>query len=217
MNLEQKGNSTTEDGSPRSENKISPEKVAIIGELVSIGINTGNQLSFLPDSVLSSKPVLIENIKVKKEALEDLKEDEILNVKENIEFFKKFIANPIFTDDFDLRHDLRRAWETSYIDKGEINPKAKVYYNSNRLNTTQWGSVVGDIEDLCKVIHDKNIKSKLEILKDKIPNEFIDTYDSEDGKIRIYYSLHENDKVKVIKELSKIAEDVVILLEEKIE
>jgi len=208
-------NNSFEEERTNNKNEIK-ERIKIIEELVYYSVEHENPISFKSFG-LDSESELIKNTKIKKEVLEGLNEDKKNKVKYSLEIFQSFLMDPIFTDSFGLDHPSRRIWETTYIEKGKLSPAAKKCYYSNCLNSvTGWNKVISEIQELEEIILNQSIKDNLENLKSKIPCEFFDKYEVEDKvNVETYHRLYDDEKVEVIKELKKIAKEVILLLTEK--
>ena len=197
--------------------KVIKERTEIIGELISLGEQNNNSLTF-KDSGLNDKLEQTKNIKIKEEVLKGLNEESIDLIKYSLEIFKSFLRGPIFTDNFGFDHPSRRKWETTHVEKGKLSPEAKEYYYSNRLNTNRgWSGVITELKELEGIIINSNIKNKLDNLKSKISREFFDKYYEVQDRVNveIYNKLSKDAKVKIVEELTEIVREIIVLLEEK--
>lgn len=191
-------------------------KYEIIAQLSRFAKEHGNPI-VVKDFGVDSESELIKDNKIKEKVLEGLDEEKIDKIKYSLEIFKFFLKRITFTDGFDLDHESRRNWETAYIEKGKLSLEAKERYYSNRLNSvTGWNTVISEITELEETILNEDIIKELENLKNEIPREFYEKYELPNGvKVEMYHRLLKDEKVKVVNELSKIVEKIILLLEEK--
>ena len=179
-------------------------------ELIAFAKKYGNPLVF-EDFGLDEEPELIENIRVKNKVLEGLSEEDMKSARFDLKVFKSFLRAPIFTDSFHEDHYSRRIWENNNLQK--ISVEAQEYYKNNRLGINTCFSVIGFLSDLEDLVVNLEVRDKLLNFKQNIPHELFDK--NKEGILR-YNSFDDNEKIRVAKELTKVTEDLILFLEEKL-
>lgn len=193
------------------------EKAKTIEELASFSVKYNNPFYF-EDFGLDNESELIKNTKVKKEVLENLNEEDKEWVEFILESFKSFLKGPIFTDSFHKNHrDLfnednftRYKWQIAH--REELSEKALQYYNANRLRINKCSNIVGFLPTLKDLVVNPDIKNKLLDFEKSIPSELLD---KDEEEVLQYSTLEDDEKIRVVKELTKIVEKTILLLTEK--
>ncbi|MCX6751462.1 MAG: hypothetical protein NT161_01700 [Candidatus Nomurabacteria bacterium] len=189
------------------------EKEKIKKELTSFAEEYKNPLDF-KNFGLDENSEFIGSTKIKGEILKDLSGDDREYIRHALEAFQSFVSGPIFTDSFHEDASSREKWKGDHLSK--LNEKVLKYYNSNRLRVNINSNVVYFLNEIEEIINDSKAKEELNNLKNKIPPEFLDKYENEDGQtILVYYKLPDNEKIRVVEKLTEITEDVISLLTEK--
>jgi len=132
--------------------------------------------------------------------------------KLSLEIFKKFLSGPIFTDTFSKDHNERRKWEKEI--ENLIDEDIKKYYISKRLNVNQYSNIISLLPLLLEDLKDSEMKNKLTNIKNEIFQETGDLINRENGHL-IYATLEDDKKIEVIKNLSKIVQKLISVLENK--
>lgn len=187
-------------------------KYEIIAQLSGFTRENGNPIVF-KDFGVPDESELIKDHKIREEVLEGLNEEKIDEVKFSLEVCKSFITKPIFTDSFHENLDARNDWEEKYFFKlKELNKEAFEYGQSNRLRVNVCYSVLISLEIFSDDIKNTNLKKEFLTLKEKIPKEF---KEKDENGYQKYHSLPDDEKIRVVKELTEIAKKAISLLEEK--
>lgn len=207
------------DTNPWEQNKnLSEEQAEIVKELFLFSGEHGNPLYFedlgSPLGSDSEKEIFINE-----EVLKGLDEEKKEDAKFTFDSLRSFLKGPIFTDTFHKNHrDLsnenkftRHKWEMANKDK--LSNEALKYYQSNRLNFNKCNQVINSLSVLEDYVLNPEIKGQLSELKGRIPSEFLEQDEKE--KILKYSTLEDDEKIRVVEELTEIARDTINLLSEK--
>lgn len=193
---------------------VKPEKIAqaqSIGELISVGKKYHNDFVF--QDYGSDK-------KHDYQAIETESENEYEKwTLESVQIFQNFLDSPIMTDSFHDDHNKRRDWEDKYM--SEFSSDAKKYYHSNRLGLNNCAVVIYCLKILSELEADQIKQDKLTAICSRIPSELIPTSKGTDGNglslkdEPVYNSLNDEQKINVVRSLSALAKDALVLIQNK--
>lgn len=206
---------------------VSEKKRKAIEDLIDLGKNTGNELEFidyggdpLGDLEVFKKSLYEEEeVKLNKEVLEGLNEDEISSVKICYRILKSYFFGPLFTDNLP-DHVSRRKWESEYIEEktlGELRTDVSALYKANRLGESRSSTARSFLSLLIDTIKNTNIKNQISALRDEAPRELTDQANLENTKENFveYHFLSKEEKVRIVKKFTDIAGKVLDILEDK--
>jgi len=180
-------------------------KATIVGELSFVGDNNGNQLKFKDKGkIINGRDQKIVNSRI----IEGLDNNHLEIFFEALQGLRNFLEFPIFTDDFKTDNESRREWEKNNLTS--ISPEAREYYNSNRLSTNVYSSAIAYLNSLEELPFSPDTKEELHDLSLGVPPVLLEL--DRDG-ISVYHRLSDDEKIRVIKEFTRVVEKVINLLE----
>ena len=180
-------------------------KATIIGELSFVGDHSGNQLKFKDiGKIINGQDQKIVNSKI----IEGLDNEHLEIFSEALQGLRNFLEFPIFTDDFHADNESRRGWEKNNLTN--ISPEAREYYSSNRLSTNVYSSAIAYLNSLEELPFNSDVKEELRGLSLEVPPILLEL--DREG-ILVYHRLSDDEKISVIKELTRVIEKAINLLE----